>query len=760
LTVRATRWIAALALPVLPAPLAAQSYVTPSAAIDTGNGMMSAKKDAPPKTAVPPPLKAGDNIDFAADQLGYTDPDQVIVAHGNVVVQRDGYRLRADTVTYDRLTGQVVATGNVISNDPAGNRAFGDKFILTDSLRDGAIENVLIVLDGGGRLAANSGVRVDGITTMDRAVYTPCTVIGDDGCSKEPVWKIRSIKVTHNPAKHRISYKDATLDILGVPLLYLPILSHPDGGADSASGLLMPAMSYTASLGLGVAVPYHFAINTATDITLTPWVYTEANPALGFEVRHLFAQGPVQASGLFTYSPLTLTAPDGVTSVDLGTRFQGYFSANGQLQHNANWRSTFSLRYATDNAFTRRYDISYDDTLRNTYALERFGSDSYLSIEGWAFQGQRPTDSFNTSPIALPLINFLWNPENQVLGGTINVNANTLVLTRINGTDMQRGVLSAEWVNRMVSTPGIVFTFTGQLRGDVYHTDDSALAEIPIYAGRDGWNTRFIPAVAAEMQWPFAGPAFGGTQIITPRVQLVSSPTGLNTDIPNEDSRSIDFNTVDLFALNRFPGYDRWEGGTRITYGVEYALERSNFALRSQIGQSYRFTTNSDLLPDGTGLTAKVSDIVTRTTMQIGPRFEITQSLRFDPNTLVGRTNEIDVALGSTKTYLTVAYVKLNRQAAIEDLVNREELRLGGRLAFAKYWSFFGSVILDLTSASEDPTTTNNGFSPVRHRVGIAYEDDCFRIGVSWRHDYLSNTVVDTGNTFLFSIALKNLGPS
>jgi LPS-assembly protein len=745
---------------MLPAPLAAQSYVTPEAAVNAGNGLMDKKPDDTPKTAMPAPLKAGDAIEFAADQLGYTDPDQIIVASGNVVIQRDGYSLRADTVTYDRTTGQVEASGNVVTSDPAGNRAFGDKIVLTDSLRDGAIENVLIVLDGGGRLAAKSGVRINGVTSMDRAVYTPCTVVGTDGCSKEPVWKIRAVTVTHNPHKHRIYYHDATLDFLGVSVLYMPILSHPDGKAERASGLLMPALSYTASLGLGIAVPYHFAPNSATDLTLTPWLYTAANPALGFEVRHLFKQGPVQASGLFTYAPLTTTGPDGVTTIDWGNRFRGYFSANGQLQHDANWRSTFSFRYATDNSFTRRYDISYDDTLRNTYALERFGSDTYLSIEGWAFEGQRPTDKFGATPIALPLINFLWNPENRIVGGDVTVNANTLILTRTDGSDMQRGVLAGLWVNRQITAPGIVFTFTGQLRGDIYHASDSILADVPIYAGRDGWNTRFIPAVAADMQWPFAGPAFGGTQIITPRIQFVASPTGLNADIPNEDSRSIDFNTVDLFSLNRFPGYDRWEGGSRVTYGIEYALERPNFALRSQIGQSYRFTTNSDLLPGGTGLTAKVSDIVTRTTMQIGPRFEITQSLRFDPNKLIARTNEIDVAVGSSKTYLTVAYVKLNRQAAIEDLVNREELRLGGRAAFAKYWSIFGSVIMDLTSTSEDPTTTNNGFSPVRHRVGVAYEDDCFRIGISWRHDYLTNTVVNTGNTFLFSIALKNLGPN
>ena len=43
----------------------------------------------------------------------------------------------------------------------------------------------------------------------------------------------------------------------------------------------------------------------------------------------------------------------------------------------------------------------------------------------------------------------------------------------------------------------------------------------------------------------------------------------------------------------------------------------------------------------------------------------------------------------------------------------------------------------------------------MRHRIGIAYEDECFRIGVSWRHDYTGTTDYQPGNTYLFNIAFK-----
>jgi LPS-assembly protein len=77
---------------------------------------------------------------------------------------------------------------------------------------------------------------------------------------------------------------------------------------------------------------------------------------------------------------------------------------------------------------------------------------------------------------------------------------------------------------------------------------------------------------------------------------------------------------------------------------------------------------------------------------------------------------------------------------------------------FARYWSVFGSAIVDLTDKAEDPLSDADGYEPVRHRIGIAYDDDCIEIGVTWRRDYDTTGDIRRGNTFLFRVALKNLG--
>ena len=704
-------------------------------------------------------IKPGDVVDFAADAMDYSDNDQIVTATGHVAINRDKYALTADTVVYNRTTGQVEARGNVTTVDPEGNKAYGDRIVLTDSLRDGAIDNILLVLADGGRLAAVSGTRVNGISTLNEAIYSPCAVEGHDGCPKQPVWAIKAVRIIHDPRRHRISYRNARVEILGKPIFYLPAFSHPDGSSGRASGLLVPELEIRNTLGFGVGVPYHLDLGPDRDLTIKPWLFTGVKPAIDIRGRQLFAAGPVQFRAYLTYGDVIDFAPDGVTTIDRGQRPRGYFEANGQLQLSDEWRATFVTRLSSDDTFDRRYGLDYDDSLRSTANFERFRDNSYLSIAGWGFQNLRANKGPDTTPIVLPVVDYDWRPEEKLLGGQLDLSANSLNLIRIHGQDVQRATLQGQWSRSWLTGLGQRVTGTLLVRGDLYNTSDPREATLPNYAGLPGFQTRGIALGAVDVEWPFAGPALGGTQVITPRVQLVAAPLNLNRGIPNEDARSTDLEDTNIFALNRFSGYDRFESGTRVTYGVQYSLTRPRFAFTSEIGESVRLDgTGAGKFLAGTGLSGQFSDIVGRNTLQYGDLFSITHRFRIDSGSGTVRRNEIDITTGTSQTYLTIGYAYLNRNILLEDLVDFQELRAGARVAFSRFWSAYGSVIIDLTTKSQEPTTTANGFQPIRHRIGVQYEDECFRFGVTWRRDYTSDRDFRAGDSYIFTIAFKNLG--
>ena len=263
-----------------------------------------------------------------------------------------------------------------------------------------------------------------------------------------------------------------------------------------------------------------------------------------------------------------------------------------------------------------------------------------------------------------------------------------------------------------------------------------------------------------DVKWPFVGAVWGGTQQIVPRVQLVGTPPTKNLAIPDEDSRAVDLEDTNLFSINRFPGYDRWEDGSRVTYGVEWNYQRPRLEIQSTLGQSYRLATEPTILPDGTGLSGRFSDYVGRVSVKYGPWFELTERFRLDKSSFKLHRNEIDATIGNRRTYLLVGYLLLDRDIdpSLEDLQDRQELRLGGRVQVTRYWSVYGSTVIDLTTRSQDPTSMSDGFQPVRERLGLQYENECITLGISWRRDY--NPIGDArrGNTFSFRLALKNIG--
>ncbi len=697
-------------------------------------------------------------IEFSADGVTYDSEADVVTASGRVRMQRDGNYLAADQVTWSRKTGQVHAEGNVVVVTPEGDKLVSDRVTLSDSLRDGTVENLLIVLESGGRIAAERATRTDGRTILERAVYSPCPVLTPSGCPKNPSWKIVAARVIQDPETKRIRFQGGRLSVFGITVPLLPIFSIGADG-DGVTGALIPNIAYSNSLGLELSTPYYWRIGPNRDLTLTPHFYTKTLPAIEGHYRSLSQLGAFQVGAFLTYGEAADPDPNAIVPTN-DDRIRGYFEANGKFQLDPYWSVTSALRAATDKTVTRQYDITRDDVLRNFVEVERIAPNSYVSISGWAFQGMRVDDRQREIPIALPALDARFLLDNRVLGGQVELQANSLAIMRIDGQDTQRAFASARWDMRTLTRMGQELTVTAFARGDAYHSDENDEADIALYRGEEGWRFRGIGALAADVKWAFVGPAFGGTQRLTPRVQLVLTPPTPNLEIPNEDARSVDLEDSNLFALNRFPGYDRWEDGSRVTYGVEWNLDRPNVAISTIIGQSYRITRNPGIFPDGTGLTDRWSDIVGRTRVRFGQLVDITHRFRIDKDNLSPRRNEFDLTLGGDETYVQIGYLRLNRNisAAIEDLRDKEELRLAGRVKFARYWSVFGATVLDLTGKEEDPLSLADGYEPVRHRLGITYEDECLELGLSWKRDYERLGEFKKGSTFALRFALKGIG--
>ena len=728
---------------------------TPLAAQDAGAvAPTEAPQPAPSNSAE---AQAPRKIDFEARELSYNNETETVTARGNVILRSEDRSVRADEVVWDRTSGRIIATGNIRLVDEAGNQLFTDQVELTEEFDTGAMSELLIALRAGGRLAARSAERgEDGVAVLTDAAYSACPVVDAEGCANDPSWRITAKRVIYNQKTSVVSFSGAVLELFGARILPLPGLGFRTDGKGT-SGFLVPDVRITQVNGLELSGEYYWRFGDNRDLTLGAYVFSNVAPMASAKWRHLTDKGAYQVTGYGTFSD-RLTDFTGADSFQRDPR--GYLDANGRFQFSPDWSFTSSIRLASDRTFLRRYDLSRDDRLRSTVNLERITDRSYLSVAGWATQTLRLNADQGQVPLALPAIDYRQKLANPVLGGNVQFQANSLALLRNDGQDTQRAFAGAQWDLKRLTGLGQVVTLTALVRGDVYNTNNSIATTTASYRGTEGWTTRGIATAALDIEWPFVGEAFGGTQVFKPRVQIVASPKIRNLDVPNEDARAIDLEDSNLFALNRFPGYDRVEDGSRVTWGVDWELQRPGWRVRSTIGQSFRLEApRDDIFPEGTGLSERVSDFVGRTEVRFRNLVSFTHRFRLDKDNFAVRRNEIDATVGSRRTYLEVGYLRLNRDiATVEDLRDREELRAAARVAIGRKWSVFGSGVFNLTDPEEDPVFQPDGFEPIRTRLGVAYSDDCIEFGATWRRDFIDAGDARRGNAFQLFFAIRNLG--
>lgn len=707
--------------------------------------------------APPDPELAGRSIGFEADALSYDQETDTVTATGNVVLRSEDRSLVASRIVWERGTGNILAEGGVRLVDESGNELFSESLTLTDEFEAGAMRDLLLVLVQGGRLAAREGLRgPDGSIVLSRAAYSACEIGVGEGCEEPQSWRITAERVVYDPDTSRVRFEGAFLELFGARILPLPGLAvRTDGGA--ASGFALPNIRISQNNGLELIGSYYWRLAENRDLTASAYLFSEAPPMISGQWRHLMDTGAYQVTGYATQSR-RITGFNGDPNARSDPR--GYLFANGRFQLDPAWSVEGSVRVASDRTFLRRYDISREDRLRSYGELARIDDDSYLSIAGWATQTLRLNTDQGQVPVALPVIDYRRIVPDRTLGGQFTLQLNSLAIARDEGQDTQRAFAAAMWDWWAITPLGQLLRLSALARGDVYHTDETLLTETVFYRGEEGWNARAVGLAAADLEWPLVGRLLGGEQVLTPRLQLVATPPIRNLDVPNEDARAIDLEDSNLFALNRFPGYDRIEDGVRLTYGLDWQLQRPGWLVRANIGQSYRLGKDPDILIDGTGLSERVSDIVGRSEVTFRRFLKLVHRYRLDKDSLALRRNEFDAVIGSRNTYLEVGYLRLDRDidAEIEDLEDREELRFAARALFARHWSVFGSGIINLTGEQEDPFSGSDGFEPIRTRLGIAYEDDCLEIGLTWRRDFVNAGDAQRGNTFQLTFALRNLG--
>jgi LPS-assembly protein len=299
-----------------------------------------------------------------------------------------------------------------------------------------------------------------------------------------------------------------------------------------------------------------------------------------------------------------------------------------------------------------------------------------------------------------------------------------------------------------------------QLRGDLASLNVADEPGVANYiATGQSEMARAMPAAGVEYRYPFVDVEPWGTQTIEPIAQLILRPdeTAIG-QFPNEDSQSLVFDTSNLFSIDKFSGWDRVEGGSRVNAGLQYTAQVNRAgSLNVLFGQSYQlFGQNSFAVPDITntglesGLDKPLSDYVGSVTYQPNQVYSFTASGRFDEATFTPERLEFGTRANFDRWTLQVLYGDYAAQPLLGFLTRREGIMGGASVKLTENWILLGSARYDIANDQIDQS-----------RLGLGYVDDCFMLSVNWLTGYTYTTTAAPvrDNTVMLQFSLRTLGP-
>jgi LPS-assembly protein len=689
-------------------------------------------------------------VTFTADDVQYDREAGVVTATGSVEAWQNDRTLRADKIVFDRNTGIAAATGHVVLQEADGQVVFSDYAELTQDMKDGVLSGMRALLSQNGRLAANGARRTDAkVNELTRAIYSTCNLCAQDPTSA-PLWDIRAREAIQDVEHKRIEYRDAVVDIYGIPVIYLPYLAHPDPTQKRASGLLVPSFGYgNKHLGTFATLPYYVVIDDSSDVTVTPWITSQAGQAAFFDYRKRFNFGTTKVNASIAN--------------ERGT-FNGHIFAKGQFVLNDVWRYGFDINRATNATYVRDYRIAPAAYfLSSSLYVEGFGKGSWSKTNFSDYQSLTSVNYAGRLPFVLPRTQYSYLAERDALGGYLRVDTGAFNLLRDNGSNTKRADLRLDWERRFLGPIGDAWKLNLNVDSATYSSH--GLTRIPSYSPISAATaSQAMPTASLEFRYPLvrsAGERWG-TQTVEPIAKLMVSPRGSSYRdgrISNEDSLDVDFTDAILFARNHAQGIDRLEGGIRLATALRGEWNfPAGARIEGLVGQS-RHAQKDPYFAATSGLRDTVSDIVARQSFSPGPYLDITARERFDKKSFQTRFADLTFATGYRGVNMNAGYLWSNTSPyrLYDDVPNsptaiaatttpRNEVSLG---ASAKYnsWRVAGTVRRDLRL---------NKF--VGFEASTAYEDECFIFDVRFYKRYTS-VLNDNGDTGVqFNITLKTVG--
>lgn len=729
-----------------------------------------------------------DIYNFSADKLTYSQDNSIIEATGNVVAKnQEGKQIASDKIIYNKSTQQLNTFGNSKFLDGKGGTLFAESFeynlekkiisaekkvrfidkekntyyfsklnaddnfdeiigydinadLNKQNLKSGDKFNEFIEP----RFSGKSASIKNNITIVQNAKFTTCKKTNEtEGCA---YWNLNASELIHDKEQKKLTYKNATLDLNNVPILYTPYFSHPDPTVKREGGFLPPTLSSLGGdIGSTVKIPYFYPISTSADFTFSPVYYLKQNPLLLGEYREKFNNGDLSLEGGFTqgYKEITITNTEGSRhhiygnlNLNFNDKILDQTNINTKVQrvNNSTYLRVNKIN-SSDDGFKKNLIKENDTQLTNEIIANSFGKKENLSFKTAVYQdisSLKPSDQYS---YMLPEITYsrysLFENNNLSLNSIIknqNTNTNQNKSSFVNNLDYS----TSEFYN---SSFGIGYKFLTKINNINYYSDYKAPNE--------NLNNQINPVVGLDTSMPFAKINKESEQYIVPRILTRYAPGKMT----NATSNDTTLNTDNIFSINRMNSDEFIEKDLSFNLGADWMWQEKRINNKEpekaivSLGQVLKFNKDLDM-PTKSSLQNRSSDIVSKINYLSPKNFDISLKSTFDNQFNHIYYNDLFIKKEIISGNINLNFYEKNSHVGNE------------KYAKANLTSYLtDSVKLKLESDRNLKTDTTNA-----HKLGIENENECIKYGFFIQKKYSSDKDLKPATSIFFGVTLLPFG--
>ena len=725
---------------------------------------------------------------FSANKLTYSQDNNIIEATGNVVAKnQEGKQISSDKIIYNKKTQQLSTFGNSKFSNDKGGTLFAESFeynlekkiisaekkvkfidkekntyyfsklnaddkfdeiigfdinadLNKQNLKSGDKFNEFIEP----RFSGKSASIKNNITIVKDARFTTCKKTNEtDGCA---YWNLNAGELIHDKEQKKITYKNASLDLNNVPVLYLPYFAHPDPTVKRESGFLPPTLANLGGdIGSTIKIPYFYPVSQSADFTVSPVYYFKQHPLLLGEYREKFKNGDISLEGGFTqgYKEVTITKTDGSRHHlygNLNLIFsdkildQTILNAKVQQVNNPTYLRVNKIN-STNDGFKKNL-IKEDDTkLTNEVNLNSFGKTENLNIKAATYRNISVTKNSDQYSYLLPELSYskynLFDENNLSFNSIFksqNSNTNQNKSTFINNLDYS----TQDFYNNNL---GIGYKFLTKLNNINYYSDYKT--------PNQDLNSQINPVVGFDTSLPFAKINKDTEQYIVPRILTRYAPGKMT----NATTNNTTLNTDNIFSMNRMNSDELIEKDLSFNLGADWIWQgkknNNKEPEKATISVGQVLKLNKDLdMPTKSSLQKSNSDIVSKINYLSPKNFDVTLKNTFDNQLNHVYYNDFIFKKNFTSSEINFNFYEKNSHIGNE------------RYAKANVTSYItDSTKLKIESDRNLKTDLTNS-----HKLGIENENECIRYGFYLQKNYSSDKDLKPATSVYFGVTLLPFG--